>query len=85
MITMCAKPVEEVREISAITYGFMARIAALEFDLFSHIASGTDSLPALAKKTGIGSRCRAGVHPAQPATLTARKSCDLAARYLSPS
>ena len=51
-----AKPIEDVSEISAITYGFMASkalFAALEFDLFSHIAGGTDSLPALAKATGI--------------------------------
>lgn len=51
-----AKPIEEVSEISAITYGFMASkalFAALEFDLFSHIAGGADSLPALAQATGI--------------------------------
>jgi 2-hydroxy-4-(methylsulfanyl)butanoate S-methyltransferase len=51
-----AKQVEEVREISAITYGFMASkalFAALEFDLFTHIAGGADSLPALAEATGI--------------------------------
>jgi 2-hydroxy-4-(methylsulfanyl)butanoate S-methyltransferase len=50
------KQVEDVREISAITYGFMASrvlFAALEFDLFSHIAGGADSLPALAEATGI--------------------------------
>ncbi len=35
-----AKPIEKVQEISAITYGFMASrlFAALEFDLFTHIA-----------------------------------------------
>jgi 2-hydroxy-4-(methylsulfanyl)butanoate S-methyltransferase len=51
-----AKPIEDVSEISAITYGFMASkalFAALEFDLFSHIAGGADSLPALAEATGI--------------------------------
>jgi 2-hydroxy-4-(methylsulfanyl)butanoate S-methyltransferase len=51
-----AKPIEDVSEISAITYGFMASkalFAALEFDLFSHIAGGADSLTALAKATGI--------------------------------
>ena len=51
------KPVEEVREISAITYGFMASkalFAALEFDVFTHIAGGADLLPVLAKATGIG-------------------------------
>jgi len=51
-----AKPIEDVSEISAITYGFMASkalFAALEFDLFSHIAGGADSLPALTQATGI--------------------------------
>ena len=51
-----AKQVGEVREISAITYGFMASkalFAALEFELFTHIAGGSNSLPALAKATGI--------------------------------
>jgi hypothetical protein len=35
-----AKPIEDVRDISAITYGFMASkalFAALDFDLFTHI------------------------------------------------
>ena len=56
MDTTRAKQVEEVREISAITYGFMASkalFAALEFDVFTHIAGGADSLPVLAKATGI--------------------------------
>jgi 2-hydroxy-4-(methylsulfanyl)butanoate S-methyltransferase len=50
------KQVEEVREISAITYGFMASkalFAAVEFDLFTRIAGGADLLPALAQATGI--------------------------------
>jgi hypothetical protein len=50
------KPIEDVTEISAITYGFMASKAlfgALEFDLFTHIAQGADSGGALAKVTGI--------------------------------
>jgi 2-hydroxy-4-(methylsulfanyl)butanoate S-methyltransferase len=50
------KPVKQVHEISAITYGFMASkalFAALEFDLFTRIAQGIDSLPALASATGI--------------------------------
>ena len=50
------RPIEDVREISAITYGFMASkalFAALEFDLFTHIAQGADSIGALAKVTGI--------------------------------
>jgi 2-hydroxy-4-(methylsulfanyl)butanoate S-methyltransferase len=49
------RPIEDVREISAITYGFMASkalFAALEFDLFTHIANGAD-LSALANVTGI--------------------------------
>src|ERR1700683_1704290 len=50
------KPIEDVSEISAITYGFMASkalFAALEFDLFTHIAQGADSNGALAKATCI--------------------------------
>jgi hypothetical protein len=50
------KPIEDVREISAIAYGFMASkalFAALEFDLFTHIAGGADTLPFLATATGI--------------------------------
>jgi hypothetical protein len=52
----CAKPIEDVREISAITYGFMASKAlfsALECDLFTRIARGADSMDELAKVTGI--------------------------------
>src|SRR5271166_7001225 len=51
-----AKPIEDVREISAITYGFMASKAlfvALEFDMFTHIARGADSTQALATATGV--------------------------------
>jgi hypothetical protein len=50
------RPIEDVRGISAITYGFMASkalFAALEFDLFTHIAKGADSNGALAVATGI--------------------------------
>ena len=50
------KQAEEVREISAITYGFMASkalFAAVEFDLFTRIARGADLLPALVQATGI--------------------------------
>jgi Dimerisation domain len=50
------RPIEDVREISAITYGFMASkalFAALEFDLFTHIAQGADSNGALGVATGI--------------------------------
>jgi 2-hydroxy-4-(methylsulfanyl)butanoate S-methyltransferase len=49
-------PIEDVREISAITYGFMASkalFAALEFDLFTRIAQGSASTSALAEATGI--------------------------------
>jgi len=51
-----AKPIEDVREISAITYGFMASkalFAALDFDLFTHIERGADSMTGLAEATGI--------------------------------
>ena len=51
-----AKQAEEVREISAITYGFMASKAlfvAVEFDLLTRIARGADLLPALVQATGI--------------------------------
>src|SRR5580698_11355554 len=50
------RPIEDVREISAITCGFMASkalFAALEFDLFTHIAQGAASTSALAAITGI--------------------------------
>jgi hypothetical protein len=50
------KPIEDVRDISAITYGFMASkalFAALDFDLFTHIARGIDTSAALAEATGI--------------------------------
>src|ERR1700691_6195519 len=50
------RPIEDVREISAITYGFMASkalFAALEFDLFTHIAQGAASTSTLAAVTGI--------------------------------
>jgi predicted O-methyltransferase YrrM len=50
------KLLEDVRDISAITYGFMASkalFAALDFDLFTHIARGNDSADALETATGI--------------------------------
>jgi hypothetical protein len=50
------KPIEDVRDISAITYGFMASkalFAALDFDLFTRIEGGLDSAAALAWATGI--------------------------------
>jgi 2-hydroxy-4-(methylsulfanyl)butanoate S-methyltransferase len=51
-----AKPIEDVRDISAITYGFMASkalFAALDFDLFTHIGRGANSAVGLAKATGV--------------------------------
>lgn len=50
------KQIEEVRDISAITYGFMASkalFAALDFDLFTRIERGCASSAALAAETGI--------------------------------
>jgi 2-hydroxy-4-(methylsulfanyl)butanoate S-methyltransferase len=50
------KPIEDVRDISAITYGFVASkalFAALDFDLFTHIERGADSAVELAKATGV--------------------------------
>src|SRR5437879_913240 len=54
--TFRAEPVEEAQEISSIAYGFMASkalFAALEFDLFTHIARGAESMGALVQATGI--------------------------------
>ena len=51
-----ARPIEDVQDISAITYGFMASKAlfsALEFDVFTRIAQGADSTSALAEVTGV--------------------------------
>ncbi|MGB3582655.1 MAG: methyltransferase dimerization domain-containing protein, partial [Roseiarcus sp.] len=50
------KPIEDVSEISAITYGFMASkalFAALEFDLFTHIARGAAETRELSEAAGI--------------------------------
>ena len=50
------KPIENVREISALTYGFIASkalFAAVELDLFTKIARGADTLPRIAEVTGI--------------------------------
>jgi 2-hydroxy-4-(methylsulfanyl)butanoate S-methyltransferase len=50
------KQIEDVSDISAITYGFMASkalFAALDFDLFTRIADGFDSASALGEATGI--------------------------------
>src|SRR5262249_3732218 len=52
---MAVKPIEDVRQISALTYGFIASkalFAALDLDLFTRIAQGTTTLEALAKATG---------------------------------
>jgi 2-hydroxy-4-(methylsulfanyl)butanoate S-methyltransferase len=49
------KPIEDVREISALTYGFIASkamFAAVELDLFTKIAGGADTLPGIADATG---------------------------------
>ncbi len=51
-----ARPIEDVHDISAITYGFMASRAlfsALEFDVFTRIAQGADTMSALAAATGV--------------------------------
>ena len=53
---MPVKPLDDVRQISALTYGFIASkalFAALDLDLFTKIAQGTDTLPALAKATNV--------------------------------
>jgi hypothetical protein len=51
-----AKPIEDVRDISAITYGFMASkalFAALDLDLFTRIDRGAGAVASLAKATGV--------------------------------
>jgi len=53
---MTVKPLEDVRQISALTYGFIASkalFAALDLDLFTTIAQGADSLPQLARATNV--------------------------------
>lgn len=50
------KPIDDVRQISAITYGFLASkalFAALDLDLFTKIAGGAATLEALARATGV--------------------------------
>ena len=50
------KQIEDVEDISAITYGFMASkalFAALDFDLFTRIEEGINSAAALARATNI--------------------------------
>ena len=49
------KPVDDVRQISALTYGFIASkalFAALDLDLFTKIAGGATTLADLATATG---------------------------------
>jgi hypothetical protein len=51
------RPIEDVREISAITYGFMASKAlfsALDLDLFTHIDRRAGTLVDLAEATSVG-------------------------------
>jgi SAM-dependent methyltransferase len=53
---MTVKPLDDVRQISALTYGFIASkalFAALDLDLFTRIAGGTAGLDALAAATGV--------------------------------
>ena len=53
---MTVKPLDDVRQISALTYGFIASkalFAALDLDLFTRIAGGTTGLDALAGATGV--------------------------------
>ena len=50
------KPIEDVRDISALTYGFIASkalFAAVELDLFTKIARGADTLSKIAAATGV--------------------------------
>ena len=50
------KPIEDVREISALAYGFIASkalFAAVELDLFTKIARGADTLSTIAEATGV--------------------------------
>jgi 2-hydroxy-4-(methylsulfanyl)butanoate S-methyltransferase len=50
------KPIEDVRDISALTYGFIASkalFAAVELDLFTKIARGADTLSKIAETTGV--------------------------------
>ena len=60
------KPIEDVRDISAITYGFMASkalFAALDFDLFTRIEGGIAQVPALALgELRGGAGVRGGLH-----------------------
>src|SRR5689334_20281120 len=53
---MSVKPLDDVRQISALTYGFIASKAlfvAVDLDLFTRIGKGATTLPDLASGTGI--------------------------------
>lgn len=53
---MSVKPLDDVRQISALTYGFIASkalFAAVDLDLFTRIEKGAATLPELASGTGI--------------------------------
>jgi ubiquinone/menaquinone biosynthesis C-methylase UbiE len=53
---MTVKPIQDVRQISALTYGFIASkalFAALELDLFTKIAGGATTIAELAAATGV--------------------------------
>jgi 2-hydroxy-4-(methylsulfanyl)butanoate S-methyltransferase len=55
-VTAEPRPIQDVREISRIAYGFMASkalFAALNLDLFGRLASGPRSLDELARETAI--------------------------------
>src|SRR3982074_998251 len=69
------KPIEDVRDISALTYGFIASkalFAAVELDLFTKIARGADTLSKIAETTGVAAnRPRPVPTPAKPVGLTA--------------
>jgi SAM-dependent methyltransferase len=50
------KPLDDVRQISALTYGFIASkalFAALDLDLFTKIAKGTKTVAMLAEASGV--------------------------------
>jgi hypothetical protein len=53
---MAAAPLDDVRDISKLAYGFMASktlFVALELDVFGHLADGAKTLAELADATGI--------------------------------
>jgi 2-hydroxy-4-(methylsulfanyl)butanoate S-methyltransferase len=55
-VTEAPRPIDDVREISRIAYGFMgskALFAALDLDLFGRLSNGPRSLEELARETAI--------------------------------